>query len=142
MATETKDEGKTKEPRHGVAFETIQEEISKVEGLETTTQAGFHKVRAPGRLGALYVARSLKVGRVDISGFDMQHPGVRSLTQEEAREHGLGKVRGQIDFTDEVQALRALRTALKLLKRQPMVPVKEPKALTADKGGTRKRKSA
>jgi len=58
----------------------------------------FHKVTAPmENRKAVYIAKTKRgVTRVDISGFEVNHPLVRQLTAEQAKDENLGKVRGQI----------------------------------------------
>lgn len=65
----------------------------------------------PGR--RLYVFRSQL--RVDLSGFSLEHPGVRGISDAEAREMHLGKVRGQVLFDDTGVALAAFSAALEQL---------------------------
>jgi hypothetical protein len=54
--------------------------------------------------------------RVDISGFTFDHPGLRKISPEEARDMHLGKVQGQILFEDRKQAFAAFERALEGLK--------------------------
>jgi hypothetical protein len=84
-------------------------------GFEVEPKASFWKVAAGGR--AIYVAKTQKVSRVDISGFDFKHPAVKHLTPEEAHEKKLGRVRAQIDFTkSDDRVIEAFRTALNLMR--------------------------
>lgn len=53
--------------------------------------------------------------RVDLSGFSVDHPGVRKISDEEARDMHLGKVRGQLLFDDRTIAKAAFETALAAL---------------------------
>lgn len=50
--------------------------------------------------------------RVDVSGFSFDHPGLRRISDDEARDMHLGKVRGQILFDDREVALQAFEKAL------------------------------
>ncbi len=54
--------------------------------------------------------------RVDLSGFTVDHAGVRKISDEEARDMHLGKVRGQFTFEDRTVALAAFEYALAALK--------------------------
>lgn len=54
--------------------------------------------------------------RVDVSGFSFDHAGLRKISDDEARDMHLGKVRGQVLFDDRAEALAAFETALNLLK--------------------------
>lgn len=53
--------------------------------------------------------------RVDLSGFTLDHPGVRRVSEQEARDMHLGKVRGQLVFDDRAVALAAFAAALEHL---------------------------
>lgn len=70
--------------------------------------------RVPGR--RIYVFKSQL--RVDVSGFDVDHPGVRRVSEEEARDMHLGKVRGQLLFDDREQAFQAFIAALEGLSAE------------------------
>ncbi len=50
--------------------------------------------------------------RVDVSGYSFDHPGLRKISDAEAKEMHLGKVRGQIIFDDRESALAAFQMAL------------------------------
>lgn len=50
--------------------------------------------------------------RVDLSGYAPAHAGVRQITEAEARDMHLGKVRGQLTFDDRTVALEAFKAAL------------------------------
>jgi len=67
--------------------------------------------RDPGR--RIYLFRSQL--RVDLSGFAAEHPGVRPISEQEARDMHLGRVRGQLLFDDRDVALAAFRAALESL---------------------------
>lgn len=54
--------------------------------------------------------------RVDLSGFTVDHVGVRKISDEEARDMHLGKVRGQFTFEDRNAALEAFDLALTSLR--------------------------
>lgn len=73
------------------------EEVAKATGLKWEPQAGFIRVGNKGR--ALYIAKTKKVGRVDVSGFlPKEGPaseGLKVLTQGER----FCRVFAQIDFT-------------------------------------------
>ncbi len=63
-----------------------------------TEVGGCHKVEgASGR--RLYIHK--KGLRVDASGWEPDGPGVTRISAEDARRAHLGKVRGQVDFTDK-----------------------------------------
>jgi hypothetical protein len=104
-------------------FLAIVEEL----GLETQEQAGFIKVKGPEG-HRLYVARTKKVGRVDISGFTCADsvPGVRVLDDDLK----FGGVKEQIEFSGrtEDEILETFRGVL-----EHMMAL-EPKAKPAPKG--------
>ncbi|MGD9712737.1 MAG: hypothetical protein AB7V46_11790 [Thermomicrobiales bacterium] len=53
--------------------------------------------------------------RVDISGFTLDHAGVRKISDDEARDMHLGKVRGQLIFDDKETAFAGFQAALEML---------------------------
>lgn len=53
--------------------------------------------------------------RADLSGFTVDHPGVRKISDDEARDMHLGKVRGQLLFDDRATAKAAFEAALAAL---------------------------
>lgn len=73
-----------------------------------------HKVTGLDPSRRLYVFKAQL--RVDVSGFGFSHPGLRSISDDEARDMHLGKVRGQVLFDDRAQALSAFSMALDGLK--------------------------
>jgi hypothetical protein len=109
---------------------------AKAAKLSVEEKSGFHKVTHEGVKGkAIYIAK--KGGRVDLSGFSVDSPAVRQITEADARDKHLGKVRGQLDFaqTDEA-VLGAYSRALDVLvKAEPPAqkPKAEPKAPKAPK---------
>jgi hypothetical protein len=105
------------------------EQIIEASGLAYEPQKGFIKVKgATGR--QVYVASTKRVGRVDISGFLMEGPGIRDLGGE-----SFGAVKQQLDFSltqDEIlghfartlEVLKALPPAEKV--KRSMAPKKGP----------------
>lgn len=65
-------------------------------GLTLQEKSGFLKVTGSVKGRSIYVAK--KGGRVDFSGFAVDSPAVTTITEEEARQKHLGKVRGQLNF--------------------------------------------
>lgn len=53
--------------------------------------------------------------RADLSGFTVDHPGVRKISDDEARDMHLGKVRGQLLFEDRASSKAAFEAALDAL---------------------------
>lgn len=73
-----------------------------------------HKVTGRDQSRRLYVFKTQL--RVDVSGFSFDHPGLRRISDDEARDMHLGKVRGQVLFDDRQEALSAFSKALELMK--------------------------
>lgn len=69
-----------------------------------------HKVTGADRGRRLYIFKTQL--RVDVSGFSFDHPGLRRISDEEARAAHLGKVRGQLIFDDRNAAIAAFNIAL------------------------------
>lgn len=72
-----------------------------------------HKVVGRDASRRMYVFKSQL--RVDLSGFTLDHPGVRQISDQEARDMHLGKVRGQVLFDDRSVAFAAFTAALEQL---------------------------
>lgn len=84
-------------------------------GLKVEDNTGFLKITREGVKGkTIYVAK--KGGRTDFSGFTVDVTAVTQITEEDARQKHLGKVRGQLDFSqsDEL-VLKAYDAALTVL---------------------------
>jgi hypothetical protein len=78
-------------------FEAIVTELN----LPAIEQAGFIKVCGPkGR--QVYVARTKTVGRVDVSGFTVEHLGVKDLGDD-----AFGNVRQQLEFAGNEDVILA-----------------------------------
>lgn len=104
------------------------EEIIRNANLPYTAQAGFVKVHGPkGR--QVYVAKTKNVGRVDISGFEMEGQGYIPFP-----DHG-GSVKQQLDFSlPEAQVLANFE---KLLKHMATLPPVEKKGRAATRATPR-----
>jgi hypothetical protein len=101
-------------------------------GLRSVDQAGFTKVILPNS-PRLYVARTKRVGRVDVAVGDraLEIAGVRHLGSGEA----FGLVHHQLDFTrTEDEILASFRELVKFLSSLPAPEPKAPKAPRAKKG--------
>ncbi len=87
------------------------------EGLKVEEQAAFHKIAGGDSGRVIYIAKTQKVTRVDLSGFEIKHPGIKQISSTEAKELKLGRVRGQVDFTrDEKTVVGAFKAALRMVK--------------------------
>ncbi len=67
-------------------------------GLVVDQKSAFTKVTGPAKRRAVYVSR--RGGRIDLSGFCVEHPGVRVVTPEDARRQHLGSVKAQVLFEE------------------------------------------
>lgn len=94
-------------------------------GLDVKEQTAFYKVTSPTKnRKAIYIAKSKKtVTRIDMAGFEPEeHPAVRVLTKEDAKNLNLGAVRGQIltkDLSEDVTedlVIEAYEAALAVLQ--------------------------
>lgn len=101
-----------------------------LDGLTVEENKSFKKITGIAKGKAVYVAK--KGGRVDLSGFTLDSPAVTKLTEEEARDKNIGRVRGQFNFgasDDEVLAAYAEALAeLRIPTPEPEPKVKAPKA--------------
>ncbi len=83
-------------------------------GLEVQEQSAFYKIGKDRK--AVYVAKNKgALARIDLAGFELQHPAVQALTEDEAKALRLGKVRGQImpkKLGSDEQVLEAVELAL------------------------------
>jgi hypothetical protein len=96
-------------------IEKLQAAVKR-SGLKMQEQAAFWKV-AIGEC-AIYIAKTQKVSRVDLSGFSVRHSAITRLTETEAQKAKLGHVRGQLNFSKEDdRVLEAFSTALSEMKR-------------------------
>jgi hypothetical protein len=86
--------------------------IVKELGLETKNQAAFVKVQGGTKI--VYISKSANVRRVDISGFSpSHHPAIVQISEADAKELKLGKVRAQVNFDQpEEEVIGAIRLIL------------------------------
>lgn len=113
-------------------------EIVRDAGLEVEEQAAFYKIAVGSR--AVYIAKTKKVSRVNLAGFDFSHPAVQKITEKEARELKLGTVRAMIDFSkSEERVLEAFRTALGLIQHLAGAPANDSTPVAA-KGAQKSRR--
>lgn len=89
---------KEKRSRRVAGTHLLSEMMSRVSDrkLVVEDKSGFHKIFGNKKGICVYLA--IKGGRADLSGFCIDHPAVKPLSEQEAKEKHLGKVRGQIDF--------------------------------------------
>ncbi len=99
----------------GAHLTTQLTDLATAAGLRNEAKTGFAKITGESGKGpAIYVAN--KGGRVDLSGFTVEAPAFRQITEQEARDRHLGKVRAQINFecSDE-EILSAFSAALQVV---------------------------
>lgn len=64
-------------------------------GLVQTENANYHKFTGPGKKHLLVLKKG---GRVDVSGFNVDAPGLRQFSPEEAKAKHIGKVTASFDM--------------------------------------------
>lgn len=103
-------------------------ELAAAAGLETKENSGFLKVNGGVKGKNVLIAK--KGGRVDLSGFTVEAAAVTQLSEQEARDKHLGKVRAQLDFNkSDDEVLAAFAVAVEGLKvPNPEAPKKAAKA--------------
>ena len=105
---------KERRQRQVMGSHLLDDMLAAAKGLMIDEKSSFYKITGRVKGKTVYVA--IKGGRVDLSGFYVEHESVVSLSEEEARRRHLGKVRGQLDFTrGDASAMEAYRAALALL---------------------------
>ena len=102
----------TKDPKLIAEFLKMANDSPNVRSVEEGS--ANHKVTGVDPTRRLYVFKSQL--RVDVSGFSFDHPGLRRISDDEARDMHLGKVRGQLVFDDRGEALSAFSRALEEMK--------------------------
>lgn len=79
--------------------------------LVVEEKSGFYKIFGNKKGVCIYLAN--KGGRADLSGFSLDIPGIKIISEEAAKERHLGKVRGQVDFDrDDKIIMEAWRKVL------------------------------
>jgi len=92
----------------------LDDMLAAAKDLTVDEKSSFYKITGSVKGKTVYIA--IKGGRVDLSGFCIEHEAVISLTEEEARRRHLGKVRGQLNFDKgDALAMEAYRCALVVL---------------------------
>lgn len=108
----------------GSHLQTAFVTLAKETGLTYVEKSGFAQVQGKRKNHKVYIA--LKGGRVDFSGFSVQHEAVTQISEEEAKTQHLGRVRGSIDFdkSDE-QVMEAFKAGLAELLVEPPPELKK-----------------
>lgn len=89
----------------------VAQQSKKVRIIEDT--ATNHKIVGLDGDRRIYLFKTQL--RVDISGFSVDHVGIRKISDAEAREMHLGKVRGQLLYDNKPDAMAGFLAALELL---------------------------
>src|SRR4051812_34617015 len=111
-------------------------QIVKEAGLRAVAQASFYKVQA-GDL-VVYIGKTQRASRVDLSGFTVTHPAVRRISDGSAKEGKMGRVRGQVKFDKaEEQIIEAFRTAIAVMKHEAGAGSKELGSFAKDLSGAK-----
>lgn len=82
-------------------------------GLTVEKKKTFNKIYGSQKGRTVYVA--VEALRVDLSGFCVEHSGIRAISADEAKEQHLGAVRGTIIFDDREVAEEAFVESLEAL---------------------------
>lgn len=107
-------------------------ELVRDAGFKPEEMAAYWKVSVGGR--SVYIAKTQKVSRIDISGFEFNHPAVKKYSDSDAKDLKMGKVRAQIDFSkSDDKVIEALQTALALLHHLAGQPVRGAMAKAVNK---------
>lgn len=106
--------------------------IVKRHNMQLEELKGFYAVRAGGR--SVYLSKRENCGRVDLSGFLLDHPGVREIERDVAEKRKIGRVMGQLDFSkDESIVLEAFDSALDFMKALATAEEAALKQVSADR---------
>lgn len=94
-------------------------------GLRVDENSSFHRVYGKGK-SAIYIAK--RGGRVDLSGFSIDHAAVEKIDEQTAKDKHLGRVRGQLNFElgDEV-VVEGFVQSLEFLQAEPETEAPKPK---------------
>lgn len=89
----------------------LEQMLEECSALDVDKKSSFYKVTGSTKGRAIYIA--VKGGRVDLSGFGVEHVAITSISEEMAKQKHLGRVRGQIIFAlGDDPAMDAFKTAL------------------------------
>ena len=111
-AAETSPKKKIKRDPHFVEkLRSTAENHSNVRSIDEFP--GSYKVTGRERRRKIYIFKNHL--RVDLSGFSIDHPGAKIISDSDARELHLGNVRSQLDFSDKGTAYAAFCAALELM---------------------------
>lgn len=101
-----------------IAAEKFTALVAARNGFEVKQNTGFVKVEKGGR--RLYIGKTKRVGRIDVSGWVSSEPGLINLG-----EQSFGQVQQQFDFTrTEDQILATFEALLDEMETSAPVPAK------------------
>jgi hypothetical protein len=97
-----------------IDIKRFEEIVSNYPQLKMEPMSAFYKIESGD--GRIYVAKTKRVSRVDISGFHFTHPAMNILDQDLRKEKRKGRVEAQLNFTkSDDQVLDAFETGLKFM---------------------------
>lgn len=110
---------------------SLKEKAEKA-GLEIVEKSGFFQILGASKGRRVYLAK--KGGRADASGFSVDHVAIIQISEQEARDKHLGKVRGMLNFDQpDEQVLEAYGLLLaKLAEVVEEAPKSKPKAVAME----------
>jgi len=117
--------------------------VIQAAGLTTTRQSSFTRCELKPCRAKIYVANSKMVGRVDLSGFAIEHPGVVQVSETSRLDMKLSKnIMAQLDFDKPedviISALANVCEALKAVATGAAInqPSPHPEATTVEETPT------
>ena len=97
-----------------IDIKRFEEIVANYPQLKMEPMSAFYKIESGG--GRVYVAKTKRVSRVDVSGFHFTHPAVNVLGSDLRKEKRKGRVEAQLDFSkSDDQVLDAFDTGLRFM---------------------------
>ncbi len=85
-------------------LETL-EARARAAGLNVETQSGYLKVTGPTKGPRIYIAK--KGGKVFLNGFTVTAPAILTISEEDAKQRHMGRVKAELDFNASDDAVLA-----------------------------------
>lgn len=85
-------------------LETL-EARARAAGLNVETQSGYLKVTGPTKGLRIYIAK--KGGKVFLNGFSVTAPAILPISEEDAKQRHMGRVKAELDFNQPDDAVLA-----------------------------------
>lgn len=83
-------------------LETL-EARARAAGLNVETQSGYLKVTGPTKGLRIYIAK--KGGKVFLNGFSVTAPAILPISEEDAKQRHMGRVKAELDFNQADDAV-------------------------------------